>query len=68
MCCRLFPRSLPRNNMVPGTKKNNGVTAELPLLCCETGLEDPRGKSVNISAKTVSELVRAKSSEIDTVK
>ena len=47
---------------------SNGVAAEQLLLCCEPWLEDPRGKSVNISAKTVSELVRAKSSEIDIVR
>ena len=50
------------------SEEKNGVIAELLLLCCEHCLEDPRGKSANISAKTVSELVRAKSSEIDIVR
>ena len=49
---------LPRNNMVPGVKKTT-VTVELPLLCSDTNLENPGGKSVNFCAKTVAEPVRA---------
>ena len=58
--------SLPRNNMVPGAKK----ITELLLNYFYSAVNPRRStrESVNISAKTVSELARAKSSEIDIVR
>ena len=59
MCSRLF-----HGITCTRSEENSKVTVELLLLCCEPCLEDTGGKSVNISAKAVSEPVCAKSSEM----